>query len=84
MTLRLIPREKWRVTMVDELGIPEVFELGISCDVDDCPEPANFIVHLQNGTKRLQLYLCWRHARRLEKLGLVPDIQSFLEGGEGG
>jgi len=82
MSLRLVPREKWRVTMIDELSIPEVFELGISCDVEGCVEPANYIVHLENGQRKLQLYLCWRHARKLERLGLIPDLKSFLEGGE--
>jgi len=80
MSLRLVPKEKWRVTLIDELDVAEVFEMGVCCDVEGCVEPANFIVHLENGTKRLQLYLCWRHARKLERLGLVPDLKSFLEG----
>jgi len=80
MSLRLVPREKWRVTLVDELSIPEVFELGISCDVKGCVEPANYIVHLENGGKRIQLFLCWRHTRKLKRLGLVPDLRRFLEG----
>jgi len=84
MSLRLVPREKWRVTLIDELEVGEAFELGICCDVEDCPEPANYIVHLQNGQRKLLLYLCWRHTRIIERLGLVPDLKSFLEGGGGG